>query len=258
MKSRAAADATFRSRDTFDLDVPTSYGAETFDIRQETGWDKDFFDDTEALEQHAGKEAWWTARLADEIAILGDFTENIYEPYMAHLRRFAVYAIAGQGTSRSSSTKRDIDDMIFMLFSRARTEQQRERFVHFAFMGYMQEQFGSKVAVERLYSEQPGIYRQHHASFYAEMFSYQPMRAVGDAFERSAESVWVEDANRMRISAERSKALIEAVAGAFRNRGFLLRQAAENEKVRRNAMGGVLEDVARKVAQIIREGKGSI
>lgn len=224
-------------------DVPTGTSRESFDIRASLGWAGSLFDNDEVLERHAAHEAWWGARHVDEKAIEAEWRENVYDVYMAHVRQFARYALLGQALKRSDVTKQDIDDMIFHLFGESKPAFQRERFIHFSWLGYAQELFGSRIAVERLFQEDRALYDQHYATFYQELFSFR--------HAATGEPIWREQANRMRIDSERSRDLLEVVARAFHARGFLIKQGAENEKSRRLTTGSMLDDVANRVAAIL-------
>jgi hypothetical protein len=152
--------------------------------------------------------------------------------------------LVGQGIRRKDATKQDISDLVFQLYSETRAPDHRTRLAGLSFMGYMIEAFETREAVQRLHREDPAGYERHYAAFMADLFAYQQ----GD------DPVWIEEASRRRIQMERSRDLLGAATQAFRDRGFLLRQSAENEKARRNAIGGLrIEDIAEKVAAILKK-----
>lgn len=242
LKARPTVDVDFGRGKELRLHVPVGGQRVTFDILEESYWGG-LPDDSTTLEQHSGKEAWWAARYADEIAIQGDWQETVYDNYMAHLRKFASYALTGQGNKRDKATKQDIHDTVFYLFSETRTEEQRARYIGFAFLGYMQELYDSRTAAHQLFNSNREVYNARYCAFHAELFAYR---------DEAGQPVWVETMIRQRVYGERSKALLGAVAKAIESRGWLLRQAAENEKARRNAMGGILiEDLAKRVSDIM-------
>lgn len=226
--------------------VPTATGISAHDLIDELAWGG-LPDASEILEGHSGKEAWWQARAADETSIAAAWIETVYEPYLAHLRRFAIYALSGHGIRRKDATKQDISDMVFQLYGEKRTNEQRAAPARAAFLGYMIEQYENVAAVKRLFAEDRRTYDAHYAAFSAEIFVYQ----------KSLEPVWFEEAVRRRIAVERSRDLLSAAVQAFHQRGFLLRQAAENEKARRNQIGSLpIEQLATEVAQILNKGNG--
>jgi len=242
VKRSRTVDVDFGAGNALILTVPTAVGLSRHDLVEELAW-QGTPDSNEVLEQHAGREAWWSARHVDEAAIAAEWVETVYEPYMAHLRRFALYVLVGQGIRRKDATKQDISDMVFQLYSEARAADQRQRLADLSFLGYMIESFESRATVMRLAQEDKAAYDAHYAAFMADIFAYQH----GD------DPVWVEEATRRRIQLERSRDLLGAATQAFRDRGFLLRQSAENEKARRNTLGLSIEDIAKKVAEILRK-----
>lgn len=243
MRAKPVVDVDFRDGEEIHLSVPTATGVIVRNLVEELSWGASP-DANEILEGHSGKEAWWNARQVDESSICAEWIETVYDPYMAHLRKFAIYALSGQGVRRSAATKQDIHDMLFQIYSEQKSNEQRERYARFAFLGYMVEQYESRAAVERVYASDRATYDAHYASFTQEIF----------AFQEPPEPVWMEEIIRRRIRMERSKELLGAASAAFHQRGFLLKQSAENEKVRRNTLGHLpIEDLAREVAQILRK-----
>lgn len=243
MKRAQTVDVDFGAGNSLVLAVPTAAGMSRHDLIEELAW-RGTPDSNEVLEEHAGREAWWSARHVDEAAIAAQWIETVYEPYMAHLRRFATYVLIAQGTRRKDAALRDISDMVYQLYSETRAPDQRQRIADQSFLGYMIELFESRAVVQRLAQEDKAAYDAHYAAFMADIFAYQQ----GD------DLVWVEEAVRRRIQMERSRDLLGAAMQAFRDRGYLLRQSAENEKARRNAMGGVqIEELAKRVAEILRK-----
>lgn len=243
MKRTRTVDVDFGQGDALVLLVPGAVGDSRHNLIEELAWGGTP-DSNEVLEDHAGREAWWSARHVDEGAIAAEWVETIYEPYMAHLRRFALYALSGQGVRKKDATKQDISDMVFQLYSETRSVDQRQRIAGVAFMGYMIELFDTRDAVQRLFREDQASYDGHYAAFMTEIFAYQQ----GD------DQVWIEEAIRRRIRMERSRDLLGAAVQAFRDRGFLLRQSAENEKARKHAIGGIeIKDLAKQVAEILRK-----
>lgn len=219
------------------MEIPTSTGTHRFDILAELMWGGSP-DDSAVLERHPGLEAWWNAMQADHEAVEAHWHETVYDAYMAHLRRFAVYFLTGQGVRRDKMTQRDIDDSRLRLYSSLLTREQRDTLTATAFHGYMLEKYETSATIKELQAAKPEIYNEHWRNFLADMYAYQ-----GD------DPVWIEEMIQMRVSMERDSKLIAAVAGAFRNRGYLLRQAAENEKARRNAMGTTLgiDEIVNKI-----------
>lgn len=243
MKRNRTVDVDFGAGSSLIMVVPDATGGSRHDLIEELAW-QGSPDSNEVLEEHAGREAWWSARHVDEGAIAAEWIETVYEAYMAHLRRFAIYALTGQGSRRDKMTKQDVSDMTFQLFGETRSSDQRQRLAGVAFLGYMIELFDTREAVQRLFREDRAAYDAHYASFMGELFGYQQ----GD------DPVWIEEAIRRRVQIERSRDLLGAAVQAFRDRGFLLRQSAENEKARRNAIGGIeIEDLAKRVSEILKK-----
>lgn len=254
MKHPKVATASFNGHDNLKISVPKGGdddSAYDFDMMSEMVFGN--FDDFESLERHSRQENWWSARLVDEIFIEGTWKETVYDVYIAHLRTYALYTLRGQGVRRQDCALQDIHDMMVRLYSEYTTKEARDRLTNFAWMGFATEQLGSRPAVHDLNKRDRDAYEQLFMSFYKEAFAYQlpPSDPPPDGWK----PVWIEEAFRRRLLVERSKGLIESAAKAFQTRGFLIRQAAENEKARRNQLGMVvMDDLVDRVRKQLQSG----
>lgn len=243
MKKHQTINATIEAGN-FTMEIPVSSGTHTVDVLSELAWDGTP-DDSRVLERHPGLEAWWNAMQTDHESMEAHWKETVYDAYMAHLRRFAIYFLQGQGVRRDKMTQRDIEDARLRLYSKHLSESQRETLTSTSFYGFMLERLETPATVKECQARTPERYEAYWRSFREDMFAYQPL---GD-------EVWIEDMIEARIDLERDSKLVAAVAGAFRNRGFLLRQAAENEKARRNAIGSSLglEELVEKLLPLMKK-----
>lgn len=245
MKPKPSVSADFLDGTNLILEVPTVSGTHEFSVWDELGWGG-MADDTQVLEEHAPKEVWWIARAAADAADAEAWVETVYDSYMAHLRRFAVYSLMGQGVKREKITQRDADDMRRRLYTEHATEEQRTFLLQVAFSGYIWEKYGgkdAKLAAEDLYKKDKVRYEEEYRFFRGDMLAYQ----------ETTDPVWIEEMIRRKVTMQKSVKLLEAMAAGFKSRGHLLRQAAENEKARKTAIGLSYEDVAAKVARILKD-----
>lgn len=220
------------------VNVPAAPGgADEFDLQQEMRFGD--FSDPDTLEQHGPQESWWGCLLTDQIYTEALWKETVYDVYMAHLRTYSIHCLRGQGIRRADCTKQDIHDTMVRMFSEATLGPVRDELAQYAFLGYMQEKLGSRAQVMDLHRRDKPEYDQRFASFYESMF----------VFQQKEDPVWLEQAIQRRLVLERSRSLVEAVVSAFKSRGHLLRQAAENEKARRNMLGISIDDVVARVAE---------
>jgi len=218
--------------------VPAPVGGyDELDLKREMEFGE--FSDSEALEQHGPKEIWWGSLLADQLYAENKWKETAYDVYMAHLRTYAIHCLRGQGIRRSDCAKQDIHDVLIRMYSESTPTPIREELAQYAFLGYMQEKLGSRASVLDLHRRDPDEYARQFKEFYSLMY----------AFQQGEDPVWMEQAIERRLLIERSRAIVEAVVSAFRSRGFLLRQGAENEKARKNMFGITIDEMVDRVAE---------